>query len=148
VKRSPIAGLIVSWGLALGCRPQIGDDCVTAQDCSAQGDRLCDTSQPEGYCTVFGCDPDACPDGSVCVGFGLELDPACEVSGTDPRWKRFQRTFCLATCEEDADCREGYQCRPPAARDAASIDIESDDRAANVCLVASDAPSVEPRPCE
>ena len=62
--------------LALGCTPSIGDECVTSLDCSQLGDRLCDASQPLGYCTIFNCEPDACPEEAICMGFGLELDPA------------------------------------------------------------------------
>lgn len=142
-------GLIVALGLtSVGCRPQIGDSCVTATDCSAQGDRLCDTSQPDGYCTVFSCEPDTCAEEAVCVGFGLSLDPACVVNSTDPRWKRFQRTFCMYACEEDGDCRDGYVCRKPSERAAESIDIESEIRDSGVCFVANDAPPIEPEVCE
>jgi len=128
-----------------GCRPQIGDDCVSSIDCSAQGDRLCDTSQFEGYCTIFSCDPDSCPDDdSVCVGFGLELTATClndeGAVPADPRWPRFERTFCMAPCEEDDECRDGYQCRAPAEHGATSIDIESEIRNSKVCFAASTAP--------
>ena len=129
--------------LSAGCRPQIGDECVSSVDCSAQGDRLCDTSQPDGYCTIFSCEPDNCPnDDSVCVGFGLELAPSCDATtAADPRWPRFERTFCMAPCEVDDDCREGYQCLAPSARAATSIDIESEIRDSKVCFAASDAPT-------
>lgn len=128
-----------------GCRPEIGDECISSADCSAQGDRLCDTSQPDGYCTIFGCEPDDCPDGSVCIGFGLELDPACEsVSSTDPRWPRFERTFCMAACEETSDCRDGYVCSPPSDRRGTTIDRENELAGSSVCFVASDATFTSP----
>lgn len=128
-----------------GCRPEIGDECISSADCSAQGDRLCDTSQPSGYCTIFGCEPDDCPDGSVCIGFGLELDPACEnVSSTDPRWPRFERTFCMAACEETTDCRDGYVCVAPSDRRGITIDRENEDASSSVCFVASDAEFASP----
>ncbi len=124
-----------------GCRPQIGDSCTTSLDCSSQGDRLCDNSQPDGYCTIFGCEPDDCPEGSVCVGFGLELDPACagQVESTDPRWPRFERTFCMLGCEQDSDCREGYVCIHPSDRRAVSVDVTNELRDSGVCFVASGA---------
>ncbi len=138
-----LAGLLL---LLAACRPQIGDDCVSSVDCSAQGDRLCDTSQPDGYCTIFSCEPDNCPDDdSVCVGFGLELPPSCDATNAaDPRWPRFERTFCMAPCEVDDDCRAGYQCRAPSDRGAVSIDIESDIRDSKVCFAASNAPASDP----
>lgn len=119
------------------CQPKIGDDCVGSVDCSQQGDRLCDTSQPDGYCTAFNCEPDKCPDESVCVGFGLVLDPACQETSIDPRWPRFERTFCLAACEEDSDCRDEYRCLAPSARRAASIDVDSDWADSKVCFPAT-----------
>src|SRR5258705_13828561 len=60
------AGAIAA-SLAVGCSPKIGDKCSVSTDCSVQGDRLCDPTQPGGYCTVFNCEPDRCPDESVCV---------------------------------------------------------------------------------
>src|SRR5687768_17386078 len=62
---------------ATGCAPEIGDDCTTSIDCSQLGDRLCDTSQPDGYCTIFNCEPDQCPEEAVCIAFGFDIDPAC-----------------------------------------------------------------------
>lgn len=130
---------------ATGCQPEIGDECLTSVDCSAQGDRLCDTSQVDGYCTIFGCEPDACPDNSVCVGFGLEIDPACtSTQGTDPRWPRFERTFCMLACETNDDCRDGYVCASPQDRRATSIDLENELRGSGVCFVATDAPFEPP----
>ncbi len=128
----------------LGCQPEIGDPCVSSLDCSAQGDRLCDTSQPEGYCTVFNCEPDACPEQSMCLGFGLELDPACTTESVDPRWPRFQRTFCLRACETDEDCRDGYACLAPLDRRAQSIDVENELAASKACFRATAAPVDEP----
>lgn len=144
----PRLGLLLL--LLAACRPQIGDECTASADCSAQGDRLCDTSQPQGYCTIFSCDPDSCPDDdSVCVGFGLELPQSCEApNAANPSWPRFERTFCMAPCEEDDDCREGYQCLAPTARGAVSIDIESDIRDSKVCFASSSAPAASTPACQ
>jgi hypothetical protein len=132
-----VLGLVgSSWLLA--CQPKIGDDCVGSIDCSQQGDRLCDTSQPDGYCTAFNCQPDNCPEEAVCVGFGLELDPACVQESYDPRFPRFERTFCLLACEEDSDCRDGYRCAPPSDRRAASIDVDNELAGSKVCFPAAD----------
>jgi hypothetical protein len=123
----------------VGCTPSIGDSCVTSIDCSQQGERLCDTSQPDGYCTVFDCAPDGCPGEAVCVRFGSELDPACdETAAVDPRWPRFERSFCLAVCEIDDDCREGYRCIAPGDRRGSSIDRESEFKDSKVCFRATD----------
>ena len=93
-------------GSILGCNPKIGDDCSTSTDCSISGDRLCDTTQPGGYCTIFNCEPDTCPEESQCIAFDTELDPAC----ADQRWARFERTFCMRRCKDNGDCRSGYVC--------------------------------------
>ncbi|MCC7542994.1 MAG: hypothetical protein IT379_42655 [Deltaproteobacteria bacterium] len=83
--------------LAVGCTPEIGDDCSTSVDCSANGDRICDTAQPEGYCTVRGCERGTCPEEAICVEFRPNVDRLAD------RW-------CLYACESDDDCRDGYAC--------------------------------------
>lgn len=102
---APLKGLVALVGLA--CSPQIGDECVVSTDCSVTTQRLCDTSQPGGYCTVFNCEPGSCPDDSLCVSFHSAA------SGTfcAGRDDRFQRPFCMAPCGSDGDCRSGYVCR-------------------------------------
>ena len=126
------AALAIATGL-LGCAPQIGDDCTTSIDCSQLGDRLCDTSQPDGYCTIFNCEPDQCPEEALCVGFGFDLDPACS-SVDDPRWSRFERTFCMVGCEEQEDCRPGYVCAAPGDRRAVSIDVDNELAGSKACF--------------
>ncbi len=100
--------LVPLLALLVACTPQVGNKCTLSTDCSQLGDRLCDTTQPGGYCTVFNCEPDQCPS-SVCVAFGQVLDPACGAT-VGGRWPRFQRSFCLAACNGDGDCRDQYQC--------------------------------------
>jgi hypothetical protein len=106
--RSPGA-LALALGLLLGCQPHIGDDCETSADCSANGDRLCDITQPSGYCTIFNCEPGTCPDESVCIVFSASSStvPGCENAyGTSP----YQRSFCMKTCSGESDCRSKYSC--------------------------------------
>jgi hypothetical protein len=80
------------------CAPAIGDDCESSVDCSLNGDRICDISYPDGYCTVPSCEMDTCPDDAVCVQFRFE----------PPRLASSQ---CMAPCEADGDCRDSaYQC--------------------------------------
>jgi hypothetical protein len=93
----------------VACKPEIGDDCTVSTDCSATGDRICDTTQPGGYCTIFNCEPGTCPEEAVCIAFGgsVSTRPECvDRQGTSP----FQRTFCMVKCEGDDDCRDGYEC--------------------------------------
>jgi hypothetical protein len=128
--------------LAVGCKPKIGDECKISTDCSAAGDRLCDITAPGGYCTVYNCEPGACPeDESLCVEFGAQRSPiaACQdLQSPSP----YARTFCMATCESDDDCRDGYECATLAAGnkwDALLIDL---DRGEKACMVKGDFATV------
>ncbi|HEY3236345.1 MAG TPA: hypothetical protein VGJ84_16630 [Polyangiaceae bacterium] len=95
--------------LLAGCRPKIGDDCDTSADCSSNGDRLCDPTQPGGYCTIFNCEPGGCPEEAVCVAFHVAISSASAC--VDPQGEsRLRRTFCVAKCERAKDCRSGYVC--------------------------------------
>jgi hypothetical protein len=133
-----------------GCKPKIGDACSNAVDCSALGDRLCDVTQPGGYCTLFNCQPDTCPDDAACVVFRSELDPACEKPITpnstlspDGRHGRFAQTFCMKTCKSEKDCREGYQCVRPIDRAARLLDRKRDNAAdVQVCLAVATLPTL------
>lgn len=81
--------IAVAW--LAGCAPEIGDDCTINQDCGAG--RICDLSQPGGYCTIPECESTAtCPDGTVCIEF-----PNTE-------------SYCMLHCEGNDDCRDGYVC--------------------------------------
>lgn len=95
--------------IATGCQPEIGDSCNVSDDCSQQGDRLCDTTQPGGYCTQFNCEPGSCPDEAICVAFtraSLE-HLACNTGSSGLAGRR---TFCLRSCRKQSDCRKGYEC--------------------------------------
>ncbi|MFW5924785.1 MAG: hypothetical protein ACOC9O_03680 [Myxococcota bacterium] len=104
-----------------GCAPDIGDECSNHRDCSVTGDRICDQTQPGGYCTIRFCDPDTCPDNTVCVQW--RFDPP-----------RTAETWCMARCGGDGDCRGGYNCVGPVVVSdeheaiARSIDIRSQSR--------------------
>lgn len=93
----------------LACQPGIGDDCDSSADCSQGGERLCDTTQPGGYCTVFGCEPGSCPEDSKCVVFGAQLS-SVEGCADTGGLSRFARSFCMKTCGSNDDCRSGYRC--------------------------------------
>ncbi len=100
-----LALLIGAAGLA--CSPKIGDSCSSSINCSTTGDRLCDTTQPGGYCTIFNCEPGTCPSEARCVAFDQQVAPEC----SDPQsWARFERAFCMRGCSSDSDCRGGYIC--------------------------------------
>ncbi len=155
-------GALVLGALVLlagtGCSAEIGDSCFVPADCSANGDRACDVTQHDGYCTVLGCDHDTCPDEAVCVRFfvgsfeNVSCDPAtedlpasnatddcsqnelCTIAGTCvPRSAEIR--YCMRTCGDSGDCRDGYECRdrdlmlahggepvlPPGDRPTASV---------------------------
>jgi hypothetical protein len=127
------ATLIAFAALLAGCNPEIGDECSVSTDCSRTGDRLCDTTMPGGYCTIFNCEPGTCPSEAVCVAFETAIAKECKdpQSGT-----RLTRTFCMRNCESDSDCRSDYACVDLAAKDdpwGAEI-IESGDRNGAVCI--------------
>ncbi|MBA3503823.1 MAG: hypothetical protein M4D80_29925 [Myxococcota bacterium] len=120
---------VVALFVAIGCNKEIGDDCVVSSDCSPSGDRFCDSSSRGGYCTIQGCDFNTCPDEAVCVRFftgsftnrpcdptatqefnGCTLDELCSLIGSCvPRSAELR--FCMKKCDDDDDCRDGYECR-------------------------------------
>lgn len=117
--------------LGTGCSRKIGDSCKYSTDCSAMGDRLCDTTQPDGYCTEYPCEPNSCPSGeSVCVAFS---DPSCP---NLPSSRRFVRYFCMAQCSSDGDCRGGYKCQ-----DMGSNVVDLNPQKRSVCVVRTDSVS-------
>ena len=125
---------IAAAALAIaGCGDEIGDSCSISSDCSPDGDRVCDTSSRDGYCTIIGCDFDSCPEEATCVRFfsgtfenrlcdpALEdvsenlcsLDEVCTIENRcAPRTNEVRS--CMKTCDGDGDCREGYECRTRA----------------------------------
>jgi hypothetical protein len=128
--------LCLCAAIAAGCQPEIGDSCQISDDCSQQGDRLCDTTQPGGYCTKFNCEPGSCPGEATCVAFtraSLESS-ACDDSPTALAGKR---TFCMRSCKKDGDCRSGYTCgdvsEPGNPWGASVVDEHSAGR--RVCIV-------------
>jgi hypothetical protein len=121
-------------GLLSGCTPSIGDKCVLSTDCSTRGDRLCDTSQPDGYCTQFNCAKNGCPNNAACVLFNANV-PGC---GYDDRaggyGSRIARSFCVAQCSSNSDCRGGYICANPTLAPWSGLVLD-DDQSRNTCLV-------------
>ncbi|MGB3049499.1 MAG: hypothetical protein WBB42_00785 [Polyangiales bacterium] len=79
-----------------GCKQHIGDACGNSVDCSVTGERQCDLSQPGGYCTVFACNADTCPEGA-CVEWRFIPSRTAE-------------TWCMKTCDNTSNCRLDYSC--------------------------------------
>lgn len=144
-----MALLALSW-VSFACQPRIGDDCNTNQQCSGETQRLCDTSQSGGYCTVLNCSPTSCPSGeSVCVLFNSALSPlpACQ-SSTRP--SPYSRSMCMKYCNEDGDCRAGYECIDVSGQDPWAAEIVSSNTSQKkICIVAPvSAPLPEDRETE
>lgn len=129
----------VAYGLLLvaaaaGCTPEIGDKCVLSTDCSIRGDRLCDTSQPGGYCTVFNCQGDSCPDKAACVLFNAAVQGCGFDDRSGPTGSRTARSFCVARCYSNSDCRGDYICADPRRPPWGAL-ILDDDQTQLTCLV-------------
>jgi hypothetical protein len=122
--------------LLTGCTPHVGDKCVLNTDCSLQGTRVCDNSQPNGYCTLFNCAPNSCPDNAACVMIYSEV-PGCPYDGYAAP-PRTGRTMCMASCSKDSDCRtqDGYVCRDPQQPPINGLVVDSNWQ--TVCVVSPD----------
>jgi hypothetical protein len=122
--------LVLACLLAAGCGKQIGDACIVSSDCDPNGQRQCDTSQKEGYCTIQGCDFDTCPEEAACIRFftgqfdnktcdpttedistdNCSLDELCDLEGHCVA-RSSEVRFCMLKCSSNGDCRDGYECR-------------------------------------
>ena len=132
VAAGALAALAVA---ATGCSPKIGDKCVLSTDCSVSGGRLCDLSQPGGYCTVLNCVNNSCPDDAVCVLFQSSV-PGCAYDDYQSP-SRTGRIFCMEHCKQDSDCREseGYVCRNPI-EPPWNATVLDNNQSRGVCIIA------------
>lgn len=92
--RRHLLRLVLCLPLA-ACTAEVGDECSSDAECG-QG-RICDRASRGGYCTVTPCTPGSCPENSVCVEFENE------------------ETYCMGICENEGDCRGGYECTDEGA---------------------------------
>jgi hypothetical protein len=124
------------------CTPHIGDKCQLSTDCSIQGTLLCDTSQPNGYCTSLNCVADHCQDTAACVQLEPAL-PGCPYNDRGPA--RTGRSLCMQRCTSNSDCRQsdGYVCADPREAPWNAL-ILDDDQAQHVCILAPNAASFPP----
>ena len=126
------AGVVLLAALA-ACTPEIGDKCQVSTDCSIRGDRLCDLSQPGGYCTQLNCGGGGCADEAACVLFDSAV-PGCGFDDrSGPFGSRVARSFCMAKCESNGDCREGYVCADPRTSPWNAV-ILDDNQSKRACL--------------
>ena len=121
-----LATVVVLLGGA-GCSRKIGDDCTTPTECDPNQTRVCDLSQPGGYCTILGCDETTCPEEAVCIRFfpakylTIPCDPSQPTSVCSPdelclpsglcAARSAERRSCVLGCSGNDDCRDGYECR-------------------------------------
>ena len=138
--RKPVR--LTRWGLlavamavcaGVGCAPAVGDRCAVATDCSATGSRQCDTSQPDGYCTVFDCAPNKCPDHAACAEVRASVLGCAYNDRQSP--SREGRNYCLKTCNSDSDCRvsEGYAC-VDVSHSTTTVVLDNNP-ASHVCMI-------------
>ena len=130
---SQLALVALAAALSFGCKPEIGDECSVSTDCSSTGDRLCDTTQPNGYCTIFNCEPGTCPEEAICVAFFTSTSMACQDPQDDDR---LQRTYCMRSCDVDGDCRSQYACRDMGLKNPWGAQVmEYGHKNGRVCIV-------------
>jgi hypothetical protein len=150
------AATLLAAGLLLGgCSPHIGDHCQLNTDCSIDGTRVCDNSQPNGYCTSFNCVANSCVDNAVCVMVNASV-PGCPYNDYQAP-SRTHTTLCLAHCNRDSDCRtgDGYVCRDPQEPPYNAKIIDNNPTSNKVCVAQSYAdggftvpePDAEPPVC-
>ena len=103
-----LSALCMMLSVSVGCGRGIGDACESSLRCSAGGTRLCDMTQPGGYCTLAACQPGNCPDDAVCVTFWQNTTE--ETASSDRN--RLSTNYCMRKCDDRSDCRddEGYDC--------------------------------------
>ncbi|HEY5452210.1 MAG TPA: hypothetical protein VIQ54_25820 [Polyangia bacterium] len=132
--------LIVGATAGAGCKREIGDECTTATDCNPNGSRSCDSSQPGGYCTIQGCDETSCPEEAACIRYfpakyltescdpgdathaptGCEPNEICLNAGLCAPMSEELR-YCAKTCDNNDDCRGGYECRLAGTRGSMAL---------------------------
>ncbi len=121
---------LAALSLLAGCAPKIGDACTQSTDCSTQGNRVCDTAEIGGYCTIFDCARNSCPDMASCVVFNVSV-PGCAYNDYQAP-ERTGRSLCMARCESDSDCRGGYECVDPRLPPYSAVIL--DDTQQKVCV--------------
>jgi hypothetical protein len=141
--RASFAALVLVVPLLVsGCGRKIGDECRDAYECNNEDNtRSCDLSQPNGYCTIEGCDELSCPKEARCVRFfpsaeflNKKCDPtkspnACDAQevcvqlGGEGRCapRSTEKRTCMLKCDNDGDCREEYSCQSTGVRNSLAL---------------------------
>ena len=106
MSKRAVTTMVLALAAAVGlssCGKKIGDDCQTATDCDPNGARICDLSQPGGYCTILGCDETTCPSEAACIRF-------------------FPVQFLTKPCNPYCEDRQGLPMPPGGADGGMSVD--------------------------
>jgi hypothetical protein len=105
----------------------IGGPCRTDEDCRDTGATCYEEGFDGnsngfvgGYCLVFGCTTNSCPQGGTCITVTSDGDTACFAACGDglacPQAKGYlcaaDDSTCWPGCEGDGDCPAGYGCHP------------------------------------
>ncbi len=104
----------------IGCGSKIGDSCQTNIDCSPFGDRFCDVSSVNGYCTIESCDLDQnpCPSEGVCIRFFTPIaDEPCTYDLANARsdCQRIDER-CVCDISVDGQCQnDAGHCAPDSS---------------------------------
>jgi hypothetical protein len=141
--RPDVFALVLAAVAAAGtaaCTPKIGGKCTVNTDCSITNTRSCDTSQPDGYCTIFNCSPNTCPDNAACVAFQASV-PGCRYDDYDSP-SRAARTLCMETCQSNSNCRDGYECADPTQQPWGGRIVDA-NYSRSVCILPADFEAVE-----
>ena len=84
-----LAALVLSFAALQACTAIVGDACTTQTDCGRT--MFCEQSLPDGYCTLKDCLDTGCPSEGICISFDADT------------------SWCMAICDADGDCRDGYR---------------------------------------
>jgi hypothetical protein len=121
----------------VACGAEIGDECGNDNDCSPNGDRNCDDSEPGGYCLIIGCSAGECPGEASCVEFTTPCPENMDAEMCEMIEPNRGRTYCMKHCKKNGDCRSGYDCIAPEELSASIIDLNSNQH--KICVPKSDS---------
>lgn len=115
---------------AMACGHEIGDACKSSVDCDPNGTRSCDLSQPDGYCTVLGCDETSCPSSSTCIRLFPQIFLAAKAQSCAAAGSTCPPG---STCTAAGYCTECDSKREDVATDSAGV-VENNCLADEICL--------------
>lgn len=90
------------------------------------------------------CSPTSCPEGeSICVAFGVVQSNVSGCANTS-RPSPYLRTYCMKTCEEDSDCRVGYECHDFSKENPwGGVVIQEEAKDTRICIAPQSGAPIE-----